>query len=341
MRGIGSRSFGALLLLVVMTATARADLATIESAARKEGELTWYTSQHPTDISQEIGRLFTQKYGVKVNVIRTTAQVAFQRLNQDLGAGAAQADVFSTTDMGHYATLKKQGHLAQYAAVNNAKLRPELQKFDPDGYYYPTQGDLIVIVYNTQKVKPEQAPQSWKDLLNPKWNNQVALGHPGFSGFVGIWSIEMNKLYGWDYFTQLEKNRPQLGRSIIDVTTMVTSGERLVGAGQGQPTLLSIAKGNPLGVVYPTDGTLLIISPSAVLKNAPHPNAARLFLEFLMDKEYANVWVNAKGQSLWTEIPPPAGSKNLNDVRVIRPAADDIINGMKNAIERWRDTFGG
>ena len=64
-------------------------------------------------------------------------------------------------------------------------------------------------------MKAADAPKSYADLLDPKWKNQVAVGHPSYSGYVGTWVVAMRKLYGWDFFEKLEKNQPQneeLGR---------------------------------------------------------------------------------------------------------------------------------
>ena len=94
----------------------------------------------------------------------------------------------------------------------------------------------------------------------------------------------MKKLYGWGYFEKLEKNKPQIGRSINDTVTMLNAGERQVAAGaDGRPAVQRL-KGNPLAVVYPTDGSVLIIAPSAIMKGAKHPNAAKLFMEYLLSQ---------------------------------------------------------
>ena len=92
----------------------------------------------------------------------------------------------------------------------------------------------------------------------------------------------MKKLYGWDYFEKLEKNKPQIGRSINDTVTALNAGERQVAAGADGSTLFSAARGNPLAVIYPTDGSVLIIAPSAIMKGTKHPNAAKLFMEYLL-----------------------------------------------------------
>ncbi|BBK33532.1 ABC transporter substrate-binding protein [Allostella humosa] len=324
------------------TAPARADLAKLYESAKKDAELTWYVAHYTTQQAEETGRAFEKKYpGIKVNVVRTTAQVAYQRLNQDISAGVAKCDVFSSTDIGHYLELKKKGLLMQYTPENAAKVAEPFQKFDPDGLYYPTAAGLIVIGYRTDKLKPEELPKNWTDLLEPKWRNKIATGHPGFSGYVGTWAVAMEKRYGWQFFEKLEKNRPQIGRSINDTVTMLNAGERIVSFGPTATTLESADRGNPVGVIYPTDGALLMISPSSVMKNSSKPAAAKLFLEFLMDVEHAEVAVKNRQESLRPEVKPLPGAKTFSEIKVIRPTDDEVSNGVPKLIEKWRDLFGG
>jgi iron(III) transport system substrate-binding protein len=320
---------------------ASADLAALAEKAKAEGTVTWYTAHTDGETAEAVGRAFTEKYpGIKAVVIRTTAQVAFQRLSEEIKNNIAQCDVFSSTDVGHDIELKKEKRFAHYIPENASKVSKEFQNLDPDGFYYPTAAGLVVLTYNTKKVTAEQAPKSWKDLLDPKWKGQVSVGHPAFSGYVGTWVLAMRQLYGWDYFEKLEKNRPQIGRSINDTVTMLNAGERLVAAGPTGTTLASADKGNPVAVVYPSDGAVLMISPSAIMANAPHPNAARLFMEFLLDVEHAQISVKHRGESLRPEVKPLAGAKPFTEVKIIRPKDEDVLKGIPEVIEQWRDTFG-
>ena len=95
---------------------------------------------------------------------------------------------------------------------------------DPDHFWQISYLGLYLIIYNTQKVTAADAPKSWKDLLDPKWKGQIAVGHPGYSGAIGVMGVVLTKLYGWDYFETLEKNKPQIGRSSDDPVTLAECG---------------------------------------------------------------------------------------------------------------------
>src|ERR1041384_4390388 len=149
--------------------------------AKKEGEVTWYTAHSNDTTAQALGRDFEAAFpGIKANVVRTTAQVAYQRLTQEQRAGAMQVDVFSSTDIGHYVTLKEKNLLEKYLPDNAAKLIDVYKNYDPDGYFTVTSAGLIGIAYNTEKLKEADTPKNWRDLLDPKWKDKIALGHPGF-----------------------------------------------------------------------------------------------------------------------------------------------------------------
>jgi len=319
-----------------------ADAKVLEEGARKDGELTWYVSQVNGVTAEAAGNAFTDLYpGVKVNVVRITTQVAYQRVRQELRNKAVVCDVLSTTDIAQYSALKKEGELAKVAPANAAGLSAAFQNFDPDGYYYPTFAGEVVIAYNTEKVKPEEAPKNWRDLLEPNWNGKLALGHPGFSGYAGNWVVLMRRLYSWDYFETLEKNDPLVTRSIIDTVTYLNSGERWVAVSPSASLLESRDKGNPVGIVYPTDGAVLMIAPSAVLAKAPHPNAARLFMNFLVGPEFAKIAVKSRGESIRSDVPSLPGVKTVDQIKTIRASEKESIEDLPKVIEDWRDTFGG
>ncbi|PHK96094.1 Tat pathway signal protein [Pseudoroseomonas rhizosphaerae] len=312
-------------------------------AAKSEGEVTWYTGQMQAEPSEALGRGFSERYpGVKVNVVRSTSQVAFQRLAQDMRAGIAQCDVFSSTDHSHAAHLKRQDRLAAYRPRNaDGLIQAARDAGDPDGFFHVTYLGLYLMARNSNAVSEAEAPKSWKDLTDPKWRGKIAVGHPGYSGAITSWCLLMRKMYGWDYFKALEKNQPQIGRSSGDPVTTLNAGERVIGAGiPSATTLLSISRGNPITLIYPTDGTLMVPAPSAVLRNAPHASAARLFMEFLTGPEGQRVTRRFFGESLRDDVPPPPGARPLSEIPLITADPEALERDGQEVKELWRDTFG-
>lgn len=309
-------------------------------AAKKEGELTWYNAHHAVELAEIFGRKFTEKYpGVKVNVVRTTANVAYQRVTQELKAGGPQCDVLSSTDITHAINMKRQGQLDKFVPANADTLTKAVQKIDPDGFFHVTSIGTIGITINSSKVTPADAPKKWTDLLDPKWKNQVSVGHPAFSGYVSIWCWEMERLYKWDYFEKLKANNPQIGRSIQDTLTMLRSAERTVAAGSFATAFESKAKGEPIDCIYPEDGTIIIVAPSCIVKGAKHPNAARLYMEFLSSPAASQIAVDTFGESIHDVVKPKTG-RPLSEVKTMIAPPDKLEKGLAEVKEKWRDTFG-
>ena len=334
---------GSALLAPWTVGHAQASLAALYEAAKKEAEVTWYVVYLTSEEAELMARAFTARYpGIKVNVVRTTAQVAFQRLNQDIKAGTANCDVFSSTDIAPHLDLKKRKLLTKYLPAASATLHKRLQNLDPDGYFHVASVAMIGLLYNSSKVKPEDAPKSWNDLTDPKWRGLVSVGHPGFSGFVGVWAIEMRKLYGDGWFKKLAANKPQVGRSIIDTVTTVTSGERSIAAGPINLAALAASKGNPLAVVAPAEGTVLMLSPSAIMANTLRPNASKLFTEWLLGSDdVETLAVERFGVPKRPGGKPRPGVLGLDDVKtVLRPSPQESVDGVPEVIELWRDAFG-
>lgn len=320
---------------------AHADPAPLEEAARKEGTLTWYVAQMSGEAAEDMGRTFTRRYpGISVTVIRTTGQVAYQRLLQELKNSTPLCDVFCSTDLSHYPALKARNALAKYTPRNAGALATPFVGFGDPEYYIPATASLQIMVYHTQNVKPADVPKNWTDLIDPKWKNRVAVAHPAFSGYFGTWVLAMRKLYGWEFFEKLAKNNPRIGRSGNDPIAMLNAGESLIGTGPVSTSVQNIQKGNPIGFIYPTDGTLLTFGPAAILAAAPHPNAARLFLEWLLSEDYAQACVKWFLEPVRADAPQMEGTKRLSDLKLLRMTPDEIAKGIPDVIEQWRDTFG-
>jgi iron(III) transport system substrate-binding protein len=307
------------------------------AAAKKEGKVVWWTSHYALSAAEAVRDAFVAKYpGVQVEFLRQTAQVIYQRLNQNLKAGVKEVDVFATTDEAQCVRLKSQGVLAAYTPPGASHLWKAFQTVDKDGTYHTGALALVVINHHAKVTDP---PKKWTDLLDPKWEGQITLGHPGFSGYVGNWVIAMWDKYGWDYFTKLAKNKPKIGRSIFDTVTDIVGGERKVGAGPENLSLESKAKGNPIDIRFPDDDAILVVAPVAIMKDAPHPNAARLFESFFFSKEYSQAMAKTFNYPLRADVPAPTGVP-IDKLKWYRNKVERLEKGIEEAIGKWRETFG-
>jgi iron(III) transport system substrate-binding protein len=289
---------------------ARADTAPLEAAARKEGSLTWYVAQQDTVSAEKFGRAFTAAYpGITVEVIRTTGQVAFQRLMLDIKNHTPHCDVFSATDISHMPILKERHELTEYTPANSAALRPQFAAQSDPGWYYVTNAGRWVLIRNSDKVPADAAPKAWTDLLDPRW--------------------------------KLAKNDPRVGRSTQDTVTLLSGGECQVGPTWAPGAYRDVDKGNPIGITQPRDGVVVMVFPSAIPAGAPHPNAARLFMEWMLSQEYSRTIAGDGSEPIRADVAPRPDEPPLESQTVIALSAEEIRKGVPEVIEQWRDTFGG
>ena len=92
--------------------------------------------------------------------------------------------------------------------------------------------------------------------------------------------------------------------------------------------------------MYPEDGTLLTVGPAAVLTQAPHPNAARLFLEWLLSLDFAKSCAEQSMIPVRADAPPMRGGRALKDVKLLTLTTAELAKGIPEVVEQWRDTFG-
>lgn len=316
------------------------DEKALYAAAQKEGKLVLYTVFFTQEIVNEIGNAFTNKYpGVSFEGTRNTASTLFQKINQESLAGLKVTDVFGTTDISQMMQLKQQGKLLQYEPFGKENILEQYRNIDSENFYQAGAFIPIIIVYNTQKIPAADVPKSWKDLLQERYKDQIATGSGAASGQVGTWALAMQQKYGWDeYITRFNQLNPKLGRSINDVIPFLVSGERAIGIATLGQTLTRKAQGDPLDAVYPTDGAIVVVGPNGILQTAPHPNAAKLFMNFLMTKEYSDLIAKYYEQPLISNV-EISGAKTVSQMQAYTPTPEEIQKGMPEIIAKWRDLF--
>src|SRR5882757_5846178 len=254
-------------------------------AAREEGRLSYYSALE-LNVAERLGKAFEAKYpGISVRVERSGAERIYQRIAQEQGSGINAVDVANSTDPAHYLDWKSKDWLAAYLPDDVARHFPADQ-IDPDGTYATSCGWIEAIGYNTNLVKPEDAPKSYADLLDPKWQGKIVKAHPGYSGAIMTATFVLSRDLGWQFFEKLAQQKILQVQSAADPPKKLLLGERAVMAdGNDYNLLLAKDQGKPVEVVYPSEGAPLIIVPCGIFKNAPNPNAARLFQSFFFSAE--------------------------------------------------------
>jgi iron(III) transport system substrate-binding protein len=293
-------------------------------AARKEGKVVWYTSVD-LPLAEKVAQDFKSRYsGIDVRVERSGAERVFQRIMQEYGSRIHAVDVVNSSDAAHFIVWKRDKLLAPYVPEDVAKHYPAEHK-DPDGTFASFRVWLSVIGYNTTLVKPEDAPKSFADLLDPKWAGKIVKAHPGYSGTIMTATYQMARDLGWEYFEKLARQRIMQVQSSADPPKKLALGERPIMADGNEYNLFQLKEqGRPVEIVYPTEGSPLIVGPNGVFANAPNPNAARLFQSYCFTPEAQQLIIDVGGlRSMHPQTKEKAGRTPFARIKTMKddPAA--------------------
>jgi iron(III) transport system substrate-binding protein len=309
--------------------------------ARKEGRVVLYTSID-LPVVERIAKAFEAAYpGVAVRVERTGAERVFQRIGQEYGSGIHAVDVVNSSDAAHYIVWKRQGMLEAYVPEDVAKFYPPEHR-DADGTFASFRVWLSVIAYNTNLIKADDAPKRHADLLDPKWIGRIVKAHPAYSGTIMTATYEIARDLGWEFFEKLAKQKVLQVQSASDPPKKLSLGERAVMADGAEYTaIVEKDKGNPIEIVYATEGSPLIVGPNAIFKKAPSPNAARLFQSYCFSPEAQQFCVDIGGlRSMHPQVKERAGRQALSEINTMKddPVAVEKLSEQIKA--RYSKLFG-
>ncbi len=288
-------------------------------AAKNEGKVVLYSSMD-LPVGEKLAKAFEAQYpDITMQIERAGSERLFQRIDQEFESGIRVADVVNSADASHFIPWKRNGWLAPFVPEDVAKYFPENYR-DPDGMFATSRIWLSSIAYNTNLVKPSDAPKSFADLLNAKWAGRMVKGHPAYSGTIMTTTFQLVRELGWEYFEKLSKQRVMQVQSSTDPPKKLALGERAVMAdGNEYNVVLLKEAGLPVEPVYPTEGTPTISGPSGIFATAPHPNAARLFQAWLHTRETQQFFTDFTAQySPHAQVQAKPGRRKISDIKLMK-----------------------
>ena len=326
----------AFTLLFAFTGAIAADI----EAAKREGKVIFYTSTD-SKTAERIGDMFTEKYGIDVEIYRTGTGGVISKIEMELRAGKVAVDVVQHSDPTTFEDWKARNLLHGYSPEGIDKFHEFA--VDPDGYWVALRSNLSVIAYNPNLVAKEDIPRSWRDALDPKWKGRLLMSSPGYAGSTRMWAAEVVKRYGWDYFRQLAKNNPYIGKSHSGLRTLLIAGEYdVISPMNIYHVFQTVYKEpeSPIAVSYPEEGVLFIAGPAGIFKNSPYPNAAELFMDFLCSEEVQKVFADRAYYPGRKGVLPLAMPR-LVDLKLLIPDYEWIGAHKQELIEKFDEIMGG
>lgn len=309
-------------------------------AAKKEAKVVLYSSMD-LPVGEKLGKAFEAAYpGISVQIERSGSERLFQRLDQEFASNIHAADIVNTSDASHIISWKKNGWLAPFVTEDIAQhFLPAYR--DPDGMSATSRIYLSSIAYNTNLVKPEDAPKSYADLLDPKWAGKMVKGHPAYSGTIMTATFQLVRELGWGYLEKLSKQRVMQVQSSTDPPKKLALGERAVMAdGNEYGVVLLKEAGQPVEPLYPTEGTPTISGPTAIFTTAPHPNAAKLFQAWWHTRETQQFFVDYTAQySAHAQVQSKPGRRKLSDIKLMKEDAAGVEAMTEEIKTRYAKLF--
>ncbi len=307
------------------------------AAAVKDGALSWYTST-PFPLVQQLADKFTEQTGVKVQILRSGGEAVIRRFLQEHQAGQHAADVLTMSDAGAANGMTRQGLFAPFRPAGFDKVLDGAK--DPNGHWIAQRIHLIGMVVRTDKVAEQDRPKTWSDLTHAKFKGQMVMPDPSYTAIQLIVVGMLSQKLGWDFYNALRKNDTMIVQGHQQVYKTMQQGERLIAAGGSDPRSFNNGKDVPnQAVIYPTEGVFVISSPTAVIKNARNPNAARLFAEFMVSPTAQQMVAANAIHSARTDIAAPDGMPSLGEVKAFPTDLDHIEKNARSLKARFSEIF--
>jgi iron(III) transport system substrate-binding protein len=301
--------------------TGGADLQKLIDGAKKEGHITYYSSIDPAQQQQIIAE-FNATYGndIQIDSTRLVSGLMVQRYAAEATAGKVVADVLTAADGQFMIDAAQKGWLAK---IDDLPALSSWPKQYWTGYAAKVSVAPLNISWNTNLVKDADAPKSWEALTDPKWKGQFLAVDPRNAPILMAWLYLMDKTYGDDYLRKLSGQQIRLVESTVPGTQQMAAGSASILAPGVHGSINALQKqGAPVSDAIP-DVSIGNENWATVSAAAPHPNGARLLLNFLMSPKGQELINKDVSASVLPNIPNTTPlPKNYQDADYAQAAAN-------------------
>jgi len=277
----------------------------LRAGAQKETRAVIYTSLNLKD-SVPIVQAFEKKYGVKIELWRSSSEKVLQRALTEARAGRFAVDGFELNGP-EMEALYREGLLEEFHSPQIANIPP--QAIPKHRHYVADRLNFFTIAYNTKLVKPNEVPNSYQDLLDPRWAGRLGLEASEVDWFGSLVKA-MGEAKGLEFFRKLALQKPQVRTGHTLLAGLIASGEIPLAASAYNHSVEQLLRsGAPIKwkALPPTFGRP---NGVAVAKRAERPHAALLFLDFMLSlegqrliKEHNRVPASQKVDSALNDFP--------------------------------------
>ena len=284
-------------------------LLVLACTSASAAEVVWYTAMNTSDIEPLRKRFEEKNAGVKLTVLRQPGEKIRNRILGEASAGKNLWDVVSFNHL-------DMGVLDREKLLGSARAPIYVRQF--------------VIGYNTNLVKPSQAPRDWPDLLDPKWKGRLAMDEDEVEWFASMLDY-YGREKGMGFMQALARQEPQLRRGHTLLSKLLSAGDFPLAIVHAQEMDQGRRRGEPVDRVRTLDPVVTSPSEIAIAAKAPHPEAAKLLVDFILSPEGQSI-IRDRGRVPAADVKAQANMK----IQWVNP---DLSRDFDRYEKEFRATF--
>jgi iron(III) transport system substrate-binding protein len=311
--------------------------------AEQEGQLVYYCHENEAGtaaIMEGFGKDFPK---IKTSYVRAQTGALYNKILSERSAGRFDVDVLQLSDVAPAADFQKRGGYEIYVGPELEAYKAEYRSSTPGAYFW-SGVTFAGMAYNKSKVKPEEAPKTYQDLLHPRWKNAMSCKISS-SGIQYVQWYIFNKLYGREFWKEFAKQNPRAFDSRVQLFDRLAKGDdKITALAEYSGYTLYKQRGADIEFVGPDDG--LIATPLIVgaVSKAPHPEAAKLFVDWAMSNRGQAYFQNQPHLyygSLRSDAPAMPTGARLRDYKLLFPTDwDDYAKSRDTFTKEWNAMLG-
>jgi iron(III) transport system substrate-binding protein len=330
--------------IVVAVAVASIALVGCASDSGNSSEsITFYTDLDPQE-AQPLIDAFTADTGISVELFTGGSASVLARWQSEEASDVHVADVVNFSGAAGYDAVATEGFNTPIPdSVDFLEGDRPDNAFDPDRMWFSTTATVVGIAYNPDNVSQSEAPTGWSDLTDPAWKGELTLPAPTLStATAAYFQMANDTALGKDFLVALSEQDPVVTQKSGDTVSALVTGDTTIGMANDNAVWAQKRAGAPLEFVYPADGQPVLMNYVMLAKNAPNPDGAAQFLQFLASTEAGALYAETGQFSALSSVPPLGeGRPGLSDLVAWPLDGAELVEAQPEMAPFLQERFGG
>jgi iron(III) transport system substrate-binding protein len=309
--------------------------------AEKEGTMVLYSTSPETNSAALLAAFHKAFPRISPDYVRLQAGALYAKILAERRASVHPVDALQMSDMGLALDFQRRDGWMLYNSPEHAAYKSD-QKSRPEGYWAWGTIGMVGIAYNATLVPADEAPKNWPDALDPRWTNSITVKTANAGVQHDTW-YALRRLYGDEYWKKFASLKPKAFDSWVQQFGRCVDGQDMIIHSAGYSSYLQMkAKGAPLSFNFPPDGMPVDVSAIGIVADAPHPQAARLFMDWLLGVPGQTALVEeAYSYSAREDVHPPEGGVPISTMKLLYPEDWETFEKSHPAFVRdWKRITG-